>query len=172
MSSLAPAKKPGKRQYSTEERTRSLLSLASRAGNVKAALRDLKEQGLEVPEQTLRDWGGSEEYERIRHKYGHKLEEFVIAEIRERMVEQSELEKLAAQKTREALENGQVRDPARTMRDVAAAKSQNIDKLRVMTGRPTDITEHRSVDELVKALVSLGIATESVDGEAVEIENG
>jgi hypothetical protein len=54
------------------------------------------------------------------------------------------------------------------MRDIVHAKAQNIDKLRVMTGRPTDITEHRSLDELVRALASLGIA--KVEGEVLEGE--
>lgn len=162
-----------KGSYLPEQRTRALICLASKAGNVAQALRDLKVDGLVVPEATLRGWRDTDEYERIRQQYGYKLEEFMIAELRERMVEQSEVEKIALQKTREALENDEVRDPARTMRDVAHAKGQNIDKLRVMTGRPTDITENRSLDELVKALASLGIAkidSSSVDGELVEGE--
>lgn len=158
-----------KRSYSAEERTRALVVLASSAGNCAQASKE-----VDVPVDTLRLWKKSDEYERIRHDYGHKLEEFVIAEIRERMVEQSELERLALEKTREALENDEVKDPARTMRDIVHAKGQNIDKLRVMTGRPTDITEHRSLDELVRALSSLGIAqVESapvVEGELVEGE--
>jgi transposase-like protein len=149
-----------KKSYSAEAKTRALIVLAARAGNCAEACKE-----TDVPVETLRSWKKTDEYERIRHDYGHRLEEFVIAEIRERMVEQSELEKLALDKTREALENDEIKDPARTMRDIAHAKSQNIDKLRVMTGRPTDITEHRSLDELVKALSSLGIA--KVDSEPI-----
>lgn len=154
--------------YTAEERTRALVCLASRAGNARRTARDLKEQGLEIAESTLRGWRDSDEYETIRSKYGHKLEEFMINELRERMVEQAEVERLALEKTRAALEAGDIKDPARTMRDIAHAKSQNIDKLRVMTGRPTDITEHRSLDELVKALAALGIA--HVDSTVVEGE--
>lgn len=154
--------------YTAEERTRALVCLASRAGNAARTVKDLKEQGFDVPESTLRSWRDTDEYEMIRSKYGHKLEEFMINELRERMVEQAEVERLALEKTRAALEAGDIKDPARTMRDIAHAKSQNIDKLRVMTGRPTDITEHRSLDELVKALAALGIA--HVDNAAVEGE--
>jgi hypothetical protein len=154
--------------YTAEERTRALVCLASRAGNAAKTVRDLKEQGLDIPESTLRSWRDTDEYETIRSKYGHKLEDFMVNELRERMVEQAEVERLALEKTRAALEAGDIKDPARTMRDIAHAKSQNIDKLRVMTGRPTDITEHRSLDELVKALAALGIA--QVDNTAVEGE--
>ena len=157
--------------FSAEDRTRALVLLAARAGNCSQACRELEADGLMVPVDTLRSWKKGDEYERIRHEYGHKLEDYVIAEIRERMVEQSDLERLALEKTREALENDDVRDPARVMRDIAHAKSQNIDKLRVMTGRPTDITENRSLDELVKALAALGVAqvdsSSVVEGELV-----
>jgi CBS domain-containing protein len=162
------------RVYAAEERTRALICLASLAGNVAEARRSLSEAGVDVPAETLRNWKRTDEYERIRHEYGQRLEDYVVAEIRERMVEQSDLERLALQKTREALENDDVRDPARTMRDIAHAKAQNIDKLRVMTGRPTDISENRSLTELVKALEALGIAkVESgpvVEGELVSGE--
>lgn len=159
---------PSKTIYTAEERTRALVCLASRAGNARRTAKDLKSQGFDVPESTLRSWRDTDEYESIRSKYGHKLEEFMISELRERMVEQAEVERLALEKTRAALEAGDIKDPARTMRDIAHAKSQNIDKLRVMTGRPTDITEHRSLDELVKALSALGIA--HVDNGAIEGE--
>lgn len=161
----AVAQNPAKTVYSAEQRVRALTVLAAKLGNCAEAARE-----LDMPVETLRSWKKTDEYERIRHDYGHKLEDFVIAEIREQMVEQSELERLALSKTREALENGEIKDPARTMRDIAHAKAQNIDKLRVMTGRPTDITEHRSLDELVRALTSLGIASasfESVEGEVL-----
>jgi hypothetical protein len=158
-----------KRTFGAEERTRALVTLASRAGNCAEACRELAASGVDIPVDTLRSWKRSDEYERIRHDYGHKLEEFVIAEIRESMVEQSELERLALTKTREALENGEIRDPARAMRDISHAKGQNIDKLRVMTGRPVDITENRSLDELVRALSALGVAhVDSVDAVVVE----
>ena len=156
------------RIYTAEERTRALVCLASRAGNIRRTLNDLKTDGLELPESTLRTWRDTDEYETVRSKYGHKLEEFMVSELRERMVEQAEVERLALEKTRAMLEAGDVKDPARTMRDIAHAKSQNIDKLRVMTGRPTDITEHRSLDELVKALAAVGIA--HVENTAVEGE--
>lgn len=159
------AASPAKTIYSAEQRLRALTVLAANLGNCAAAARE-----VDMPVETLRSWKKTDEYERVRHDYGHKLEDFVIAEIREQMVEQSELERLALSKTREALENDEIKDPARTMRDIAHAKAQNIDKLRVMTGRPTDITEHRSLDELVRALSALGIASapfESVEGEVL-----
>ena len=155
-----------KKVYSAEERLRAMTLLAARLGNCAEAARE-----LDIPVETLRNWKKTDEYERIRHDYGHRLEDFVIAEIREQMVEQSNLERLALAKTREALENDDIKDPARTMRDIAHAKAQNIDKLRVMTGRPTDITEHRSLDELVRALSALGIASheyEAVEGDVVK----
>ena len=162
-----------RRTFSAEERTRALIVLASRAGNCAEASRELVAGGVDVPVETLRGWKKTDEYERIRHDYGYKLEEYVIAEIRESMVEQSELERLALAKTREALENGDIKDPARAMRDISHAKGQNIDKLRVMTGRPTDITENRSLDELVRALASLGIAqVDSVDSTVIEEKSG
>ena len=75
----------------------------------------------------------------------------------------------AVDQTRELLANGECKDPARTARDLMQVVTQSVDKRQLLMGQPTQITENRSLDEMVRALEALGVAKQ-VDVEITAIE--
>ena len=64
---------------------------------------------------------------------------------------------LAVKKTQELLESGLVADPARVARDLSQVVAQSTDKRLAVQGRPTQITEHRDVGEIVRALEAMKV---------------
>lgn len=79
-----------------------------------------------------------------------------------------EIERLAAEKLAIALENDQIpaKDLPSALQRLTTAKAINIDKILVMSGRPTQVVEHRSAAELVRRLARLGAV---IDGSAEEV---
>lgn len=75
--------------------------------------------------------------------------------------EAQEVTRTAVSKARRLLEEGRVPDPARMARDLQQITTQAVDKRLALQGRPTQITEKRNVDELVRALESLGVAQQA-----------
>lgn len=75
----------------------------------------------------------------------------------------------AVDQAKEQLEKGECKDPARTARDLMQVATQAIDKRQLLRGQPTQITEHRNLDEIAKKLEALG-AAKRVDAEATAVE--
>jgi hypothetical protein len=67
-------------------------------------------------------------------------------------------ENVAIQRCLEKLQDGTVADPSKVARDLADVKAKNIDKRLALQGRPTVITQDRSIEELTRALVSMKVA--------------
>jgi hypothetical protein len=76
--------------------------------------------------------------------------------------------KLAVKRTYEKLKRGEIDDPARAARDLSQVATQSIDKRLAILGRPTVITEHRDVAEIIRALEGLKVA-QIIDGTAEEL---
>lgn len=78
--------------------------------------------------------------------------------------------RLAVEKTIEMFEAGQVRDPSRVGRDLSQISSQMVEKRLSLQGRPTQIVEHRDVNEIVRALQGMGVLqVEAIDSTAEEL---
>lgn len=76
---------------------------------------------------------------------------------------------LAVQKTQEMLDQDKVRDPSRVARDLAQVTAQSIEKRLSIQGRPTQIVEHRDVNEILRGLQKLGIVhVDAIEGSASE----
>jgi hypothetical protein len=71
------------------------------------------------------------------------------------------------EQTEQMLANGEIKDPARAARDLSQIRTQAIDKRLALQGRPTQISEHRNLDEILNKLESLG-AVKSIESTAVE----
>lgn len=65
---------------------------------------------------------------------------------------------------------GQVRDPTKTARNLAAVFNAITEKRLLLEGRPTQITEHRDLEDYVKLLGELAPGAVTVDGTAEELE--
>ena len=149
-----------------EDVIRCLSVLAACHGASTKAESVLKEQGQNVDSSTLVRWRKiyPKRYAALHDEMARELEEQGIRNGREMILELHEAERLALSKTIEALEGGKVRDPAGTLQRLATTRGITTDKLMTLTGRPTQITENRSVDEIIRALrARVGISAQVIE---------
>ena len=160
--------KPAKqRSYEMEDVERGLQTLARViSANVASELTG-------IPAETLRYWRRNTHAARF-----HEIESAIKTDVSERMA--SEAERAAVEQGEVAFQLldhlrgriGQMNgtEAAKTLRDLETAKAINIDKALLLRGRPTQITEHRSANEVLDSLkrrFPQGI----VDADAEEIED-
>lgn len=106
-----------------------------------------------------------EELQQLREKIAPKIEQAVATNMLSNVWEATEVENMAIERTREMLEEGRIADPSKVARDIADVKAKNVDKRLALEGRPQKVTEHRNLDEIVRALEGKGVA-QRVDAEA------
>lgn len=117
---------------------------------------------------TLSRWKAAypRRYAALHDTVSRELEEDGIRYGREMILKLHEAEELALEKTVDALKEGNVRDPAGTLQRLATTRGITTDKLMTLTGRPTSITENRSVEEILRALrAKAGIVAEVIESE-------
>jgi hypothetical protein len=70
------------------------------------------------------------------------------------------------------LQQGNYADPARAARDISQIRSQGLEKRLAQEGRPTQIIEKRSPEEIRRRLIALGALPrdEVIDAEVIEEE--
>lgn len=134
----------------------------------------LREQGFTTNEDTLEQLRSHnlrrERYEARRNELAPVLEGMHANDLLDTARLATTVGNIAIAKTKELLENGQIRDPAvasKVARDLSQVSTQSIDKRLAVQGRPTQITEHRDHREILRALQAMGVA-QIVDGTAVE----
>lgn len=145
---------------------RGLSVLASCHGSAVKATKVLQERGEEIDNETLTAWRRRYpiRYADLHDKISRDLEEAGIRHGRESILKLHEAEDLALEKTVEALKENKVRDPAGTLQRLATTRGITTDKLMTLTGRPTQITENRSVDEIIRALrARVGISAQVIE---------
>lgn len=169
--------------YSQEEIDTCLQALVAWSGNTSAAVRYLEsiaEDGQRVPTPiTLLNWSRTkhwERYEQIREQWGGLREKSISNDMRDAAQEAVDAQRLAVEKAKERLEANRDDDPARSAANLARVAQSNVDKLLSLTGRPSQITESRNVNEILRSLVAKGVlslpeAPDEVDG-TVELESG
>ena len=126
---------------------------------------------MKVARTTLRKWATSshvERYEKIRRE--------VIPQIHDRMAQESEdlageyavVERKVLERVEEELPNLKAGEAAGAARNLATSRAISADKALLLRGRPTEITEHRNPDELLRKLASSSVV-DVVDGTATEL---
>lgn len=158
------AKPPARvKKYDEAEITRALNALIAFGGSPAAASRALDEAfGLKVTTDLLRTWRDSthaEQYAELQATHGHAIEEAVVRDTRDLARAAANVERMAIEKAMEGVESGQVRtvELAQIALNMSKVKQSNIDKLMTLTGRPQNITEHRSAAEIIRALEAKGV---------------
>jgi predicted component of type VI protein secretion system len=109
-----------------------------------------------------------ERYEQIREQYAQKVEATVTNDLRDAAREALETQRIAVQKARERLEADKDDDPARSAANLARVTQSNADKLLSLTGRPTQITESRNVNEMLRGLIAAFPQVFSLEGQEPE----
>jgi hypothetical protein len=160
--------------YSQEDIDRVLTAVIAWSGNVAAALRYIKAEGYRTPEgNTVMKWMRTvhwERYEQLRDQWSQKVETTVANDMRDAAREALDVQRLAVEKARERLEAGRDDDPAKSAASLARVAQSNTDKLLSLTGRPTQITESRNAEEILRSLVARGVL--QLPDEPVALEAG
>lgn len=149
-----------RRSYTEEDITAGLMAMIAWAGNSQAAAKYLKaEKQIDVPLSTLNSWKRvhGTRYEELREKYSGEMEASLAHEFRDVARLAVEAERLAIEKATARLRKGEDQDPGRTAANLSRVAQSSTDKLMTVTSRPTQITETRGAQEIVRSLMSRGI---------------
>ena len=142
-------------RYSEAEIELGLRSLAIVSGNARKASALLRRQDVEIPRTTLQLWASdlyAERYAQIKRELMPAIYDR-IAERSENVVEDlADLEDQLVDQLRRQAPELAPRDTAGALRNVAVSKAVNIDKASVIRGRPTEITAHADVTDILKSL--------------------
>lgn len=106
-------------------------------------------------------------YQKRREQLAPRLEAKLADDMLANAQRATNAEAFCIERIEEMLAEGRVQDPSRVARDLSQIRTQSIDKRLALQGRPTQITEHRDVSELVNALVGMKVA-EVVDSTATD----
>lgn len=110
-----------------------------------------------------------EPYLKRREQLAPRLEAKLAEDLLQEAGSATEAIAFAVEQTYERLAKGEIADPARAARDLSQIRTQAVDKRLALQGRPTQISEHRSPDEIVRALEGMGVV-KKVDAEGTAIE--
>jgi hypothetical protein len=159
------------RQWDDQEEIDEVLSmLIAHAGNMNATIKDLKARGRRAPgNATLKNWvqvSHWERYEELREKYAAKIEGKLANDMLDAVRRSTEGATLATEVAIERLKEGKDEDPARTAANLSTVSAKMTDKRLAMQGRPTQITETRGPEEMLRNLIArhpdiFGIAAEA-----------
>ena len=159
-------RRPGE-GYSEEMMDRGLLEVALQGGNTRAAHRNLKAVGIDIPRRTLYEWitvNQVERYQRLRTELAPKI----AAECEDTAELAGRVERGMLAQFEKDYSKLEPRDQAGAIRNVSTTKGINIDKAALLRGQPTEIVEHRhDVGELWSEFAAMFPSV--VDGEADEI---
>lgn len=155
-----------RREYAPTEIDQALTVVAYYGGNCARASEELG-----IPKQTLHDWRTADHrdrYREIAEREAPKLEAIAAQQAREVIlraadVEHNILDRLAD----DTLSTKELAEAAGALQRTTTAKGINTTKLLELTGRPTQIIEHRDPREDLRGLArDLGL---SIPGTATEI---
>ena len=139
------------------------------AGSAPKAAEMLAEIGIDVTPSTLLRWKNTmfpDRFHELLRERGREIEERSAGTMRSLVQQIGEIEELAWERTRQMIEEGNPRiDPSQVAQRAAVAKGINNDHNLKLTGRPTQITEHRDPNEILRSLGAIaGLVT--VENEA------
>lgn len=152
------------RRHTPEDIERGLTALVIAGNSLKAA------EMSGFSDKTLRNWRRDhpDRLERIELKRAPLIDALLVDEYRRQGLKALQVSSRALDKTSEALEAGTLKDPSAAAKNVATVSGIYADKVAIMEGRPTSIVEHRSADDVIKALERRGF----IDGTVEEVEGG
>ena len=164
---------PDKPKRTLEDIERGLTALALTAGRPVQASDRLKEQGLDIPASTLCRWRDHQYHERyleIATTVAYRVEDVIVQEARETAALAAQLERAALERAyRQVMNSKEGVDASQVAQRASTVKGINVDKLLQLTGRPTQVVEHRNADEVLRKL-GASLPGLIVDGTATEIE--
>lgn len=149
-----------------------LIALVASGMSAKLAYDSLQQQGIDIPERTLNDWKTrhSAELDALHDKYAPQLEQGMVRRTRDVALLAFDTAAQAVQLERERIQAGNVKDAAKTAQYLTTTGAIMTDKMLALTGRPSQITEHREPSQIIRSLAAKGIrvtaATELIEATA------
>lgn len=139
----------------------ALYLLAYRAGDFELAIQDIVDAKIDITIDTLKIWATEthvELYEHMRNKLRESYEDVAIMNMRDRIKESDNVEKLAIKRVLDTIAGtDNPKEAAQAAYYLSQVKKNNIEKMRLMTDRPTEITEDRTVESALQSLLSRGV---------------
>jgi len=147
----------------------ALTAVALCSGRVSRAREQLLAAGVDIPERTLRTWVVDlfpNRYQAAAERYAPQIERLMITQLRAGATRGFEASTAAMELEMQRLAAGEVKDAAASSRNLATAGAIMADKMLLLDGRPTQISEQRSMDDVLRSLAAKGF----IDGTATEEE--
>ena len=166
-----PRYKHSRALYKPEDIERGLTALAI-YGNSEKAVAALKANGLTAPSsRQLQNWRDQypEQWNKAVREQAPKIEQQIVGDLLTTLQVSQRTVQVAVNKTLEQLEAGEAKDPAGAARNIATVVGITTDKFLTLTGRPSQIVENRTADQLLASIGRLVGATPVVDTTAEEI---
>jgi hypothetical protein len=153
------------------KRKRAFAALSMAGGNQAEAIRAVDGLSRSTLQTYLKNH--PEEYEEVRRNLAPQIEAAVVEEMRAFIVQAGRVKSKVLERIDRALDEGAIpeRDLHNTLRNVAGSQGTAVDKALSLSGRPSQITEHRSATELIERLTKLGaLRRPGHDAEATATE--
>lgn len=149
------------RTYDEATITQALMVMALEGGSPTKAARRLKEQGMTIPRQTLSKWltTKSDQYADVRDNEAASIQRRAAVDWEDFHRQVLDVEKETLERVKKELPNIPARDLPGALRNVVTSGGIAADKLMLLRERPLPRpAPSRSVEELVRGLISLGVA--------------
>lgn len=165
-----------KRHHSLEDVVRAFALLYMNGGNIVRTVRQLEESPTKVSRPTLIKWREEmpARYAHVGKVFKDVAEEQIIVALRENTIAAVHASTQAIHLEAENIAAGKVKDPAAAAQRLMTVAGIGIDKMLGMTGRPQNIVQHQSGQEILRALsefnqvrIDVESTAEPVDAEEV-----
>lgn len=163
-----------KARHTPKEILTGLTAMAINGGDSELAAGQLHELvGISLHPRTLRHWRA-----RYPNRYAKACEEHAPAIEAKVLHLHREIATQAAQGVLKAirvenrrLDYGQVDNAARSAKDLSTAAAIAVDKVHAITGRPTNIVEHRNADQILRELQAFRLIEDNItDADVIDEE--
>jgi len=174
----------GRGGYSDIEKDHLLLVLAYCGGNAVLASKQLaaaKEDGQDVRTPSanslrLLKSRNLERYLRLHEEHSGQIEQIAVSQARDTAVRAGELEHKILEKIDVQIEAGEeidVKTLSMALKNVSTTRGISVDKLLILTNRPTQITDKRDVGAIIAAIARKAPGLIQLDpGEVEEEDDG
>jgi hypothetical protein len=150
----------------------ALKLLAINGGKTIVTEEQLLSQNIQVHRNTLANWREHcfpRRYAQIRHELGREITEEVAGRALETALIADEAEKRYIEEALAKLHEVDPNHLAKNAAQLANTKATNIQVAQLLRDRPTEITEHRGLEELVGTLARIAPGVVEVE-DAIEAE--
>jgi len=147
------------------------MEVALCGGNARRASRELEEKGLKIPRTTLQKWSQSQHVERyteLRREVMPRIHDRMARESEDLAIEYGEAERKTLERYLQVVPELKPAEAAGAARNMATSRGIATDKALLLRGRPSEITEHRNVGEIIRALKAKGATVTLPTGGVLE----